>query len=55
MAVYRLSKEDYSAAAPGDADVQRLVFRRVRNEINERIRLWVTMQGKLLKEAGRAG
>jgi len=43
------------AAAPGDINAQRLVFRRVRNEINERIRLWVTVQRKLLKQAGEIG
>jgi len=40
---------------PGDINAQRLVFRRVRNEINERIRVWVTVQRKLLKQAGEIG
>ena len=30
-----------------------MVFRRVRNEINERIRVWVTLQRKLLRNVGR--
>ncbi|MDT8385804.1 MAG: arsenate reductase ArsC [Gammaproteobacteria bacterium] len=41
------------AAAPGDVNAQRLIFRRVRNEINERVRVWVTVQRKLLKQADR--
>ena len=41
------------AAAPGDVNAQHMVFLRVRNEINGRIRLWVTLQCKLLKQAGR--
>jgi arsenate reductase len=41
------------AAAPGDINAQRFVFRRVRNEINERIRVWVTLQHKLLNKTGR--
>lgn len=44
------------AASAGDAQAQLRVFRRVRNEINEineRIRLWVTLQRKLLKDADR--
>lgn len=40
------------AAAAGDVNAQRMVFRRVRNEINERIRVWVTVQRKQLKQAG---
>jgi len=43
------------AAAPGDDNAQRMVFRRVRYEINERIRVWVTVQRKLLKQAGEIG
>jgi arsenate reductase len=43
------------AAATSDVNAQRIVFRRVRNEINERIRVWVTLQRKLLKQAGEIG
>lgn len=41
------------ANAPGDVNAQRMVFRRVRNEINGRIRVWVTLQRKLLRDAGK--
>lgn len=43
------------AVAAGDINAQHRVFRRVRNEINERIRVWVTVQRKLLKQAGYTG
>lgn len=39
---------DDPAAATGSHDAQRAVFRRVRNEISERMRLWVAVQRKRL-------
>lgn len=41
------------AAVVGDINAQRMVFRRVRNEINERIRVWVTLQRRQLKQTGK--
>jgi arsenate reductase len=43
---------DDPAEAKGSHDQQVAVFRRVRNEISERIRIWVTVQRKRLKEQG---
>ena len=40
------------AAANGTRAERIAVFRRVRNEISERLRVWVTVQRKLLKETG---
>jgi arsenate reductase len=40
------------AAVTGTRAEQLAVFRRVRNEISERLRVWVTVQRKRLKEAG---
>jgi arsenate reductase len=41
-------------AAAGTLLECRRVFHRVRNEISERIRVWITVQRKLLREAGLA-
>lgn len=41
---------DDPAAANGTPAEQRMVFRRVRNEIAERLRVWVTVQRKRLKD-----
>ena len=43
---------DDPAAVTGARAEQVAVFRRVRNEISERLRVWVTVQRKLLKETG---
>jgi arsenate reductase len=43
---------DDPAAVVGDDQLQRQMFLRVRNEISERIRLWVTVLRKSLKDAG---
>ena len=40
------------AAVTGSRAEQLAVFRRVRNEISERLRVWVTVQRKRLKEIG---
>ena len=40
------------AAVTGTRAEQLAVFRRVRNEISERLRVWVTVQRKRLKEIG---
>ena len=40
------------AVVTGTRAEQIAVFRRVRNEISERLRVWVTVQRKLLKETG---
>ncbi len=40
------------AAVTGTRSEQLTVFRRVRNEISERLRVWVTVQRKQLKETG---
>jgi len=40
------------AAMNGTRAEQMAVFRRVRNEISERLRVWVTVQRKRLKETG---
>ncbi len=40
------------AAVTGTRAEQIAVFRRVRNEISERLRVWVTVQRKRLKETG---
>jgi arsenate reductase len=39
---------DDPAAAPGTREQQFAVFRRVRNEISERLRIWVTVQRRKL-------
>jgi arsenate reductase len=41
------------AAATGDRARQVAVFRRVRNEISERLRVWLTVQRRRLKEIVR--
>lgn len=41
------------AAATGDRARQLAVFRRVRNEISERLRVWLTVQRRRLKEIVR--
>ena len=41
------------AAATGSRAERLAVFRRVRNEISERLRVWVTVQRKRLKEVGQ--
>lgn len=41
---------DDPAVETGDATKRLAIFRRVRNEINERLRIWVTVQRKRLKE-----
>jgi len=41
------------AAVIGTRAEQLAVFRRVRNEISERLRVWVTVQRKQLKEIGQ--
>ena len=41
------------AAVTGSRAEQLAVFRRVRNEISERLRVWVTVQRKRLKEIGQ--
>jgi len=41
---------DDPAAETGDAAKLLAIFRRVRNEISERLRIWVTVQHKRLKE-----
>lgn len=41
------------AAVIGTRAEQLAVFRRVRNEISERLRVWVTVQRKRLKEIGQ--
>ncbi|MGA9033418.1 MAG: arsenate reductase ArsC [Sulfuricaulis sp.] len=41
------------AAVTGSRAEQLTVFRRVRNEISERLRVWVTVQRKRLKEIGQ--
>jgi arsenate reductase (thioredoxin) len=41
------------AAATGDRARQVAVFRRVRNEISERLRVWLTVQRRRLKETVR--
>jgi arsenate reductase len=41
------------AAVTGTRAEQLAVFRRVRNEISERLRVWVTVQRKRLKEIGQ--
>ncbi|HSD95915.1 MAG TPA: arsenate reductase ArsC [Sulfuricaulis sp.] len=41
------------AAVTGSRAEQLVVFRRVRNEISERLRVWVTVQRKRLKEIGQ--
>ena len=41
------------AAVTGSRAEQLTVFRRVRNEISERLRVWVTVQRKRLKEVGQ--
>lgn len=46
---------DDPAEATGDMEEQLRVFRRVRNEISERIRIWVTVKRKQLKELGLPG
>lgn len=43
--------EDPAAVTGGESE-QIVVFRRVRNEISERLRVWVTVQRKRLKEIG---
>jgi len=43
---------DDPAAVTGARAEQVAVFRRVRNEISERLRVWVTVQRKLLKDTG---
>ncbi len=43
---------DDPAAATGSHEQQLAVFRRVRNEISERLRLWVAVQRKRLSERG---
>jgi len=43
---------DDPAVVTGTGAEQIAVFRRVRNEIAERLRVWVTVQRKLLKETG---
>lgn len=43
---------DDPAAADGDDESRRRVFRRVRSEIAERVRRWVTVQRKALKDRG---
>jgi arsenate reductase len=43
---------DDPAKVAGDVELQRQKFLRVRGEISDRIRLWVTVQRKGLKEAG---
>ncbi len=44
---------DDPVAATGTRAEQLAVFRRVRNEISERLRVWVTVQRKRLKEVGQ--
>ncbi len=46
---------DDPAAATGSPEECRRVFQRVRNEISDRLRVWITVQRKLLSEAGIAG
>jgi arsenate reductase len=43
---------DDPAAATGTREQQLAVFRRVRNEISERLRLWVAVQRRRLREQG---
>jgi arsenate reductase len=43
---------DDPAAASGSREQQLAVFRRVRNEISERLRLWVAVQRRRLREQG---
>ena len=43
---------DDPAAATGNSAQQLALFRRVRNEISERLRLWVAVQRKRLSERG---
>lgn len=43
---------DDPAAATGSPEECRRVFQRVRNETSERLRVWITVQRKLLREAG---
>ena len=43
------------AAAEGDEEARLAVFRRVRNELRQRIGLWVTAMRKKLREAGGGG
>lgn len=45
---------DDPAAVTGSPQERRRVFQRVRNEISERLRVWITVQRKLLREAGIA-
>lgn len=45
---------DDPAAATGTAEERHRIFQRVRNEISERIRVWITVQRKLLREKGLA-
>jgi len=45
---------DDPAAATGTREQQLAAFRRVRNEINERLRLWVPIQRRLHGESERA-
>jgi len=46
------SFEDPAAVADDEPERQLAVFRRVRNEISERLRTWVAVQRKRLREAG---
>jgi arsenate reductase len=43
---------DDPAAVTGSRERQLAVFRRVRNEISERLRLWVAVQRRRLREQG---
>ncbi len=43
---------DDPAAATGTREQQLAVFRRVRNEMSERLRLWVAVQRRRLRERG---
>jgi arsenate reductase len=46
---------DDPAAATGSHTEQLAVFRRIRNEIGERLRLWAAVQRKRISERSRAG
>lgn len=46
---------DDPAAATGSHEQQLAVFRRVRNEISERLRLWIAVQRKQLSEKNSRG
>lgn len=46
---------DDPAAATGTREQQLAVFRRVRNELSERLRLWVSVQRKRLSDRRPAG